>query len=182
MASDKSLAQKISCAYQSTYGQLVRFFHKRTGNYHDADDLSQDVFTLWLNRKEQTPVQEQRAFLFKIANHVLIDHWRKNQKQKDIYQDDCELDDAAQSYATELDPGYVLEHQQRLDLLSEAIETLPPRRREAFVLYRFDGLSQSEIAEQMEISISMVEKHIAAALLHCKRYVDAGQEKCTNDE
>ncbi|GLX64391.1 hypothetical protein KMU_24330 [Proteus vulgaris] len=105
MASDKSLAQKISCAYQSTYGQLVRFFHKRTGNYHDADDLSQDVFTLWLNRKEQTPVQEQRAFLFKIANHVLIDHWRKNQKQKDIYQDDCELDDAAQSYTTELDPG-----------------------------------------------------------------------------
>lgn len=81
----------------------------------------------------------------------------KNQKQKDIYQDDYELDDAAQNYTTELDPGYVLEHQQRLDLLSEAIATLPPRRREAFVLYRFDGLSQSEIAEQMDISISMVE-------------------------
>lgn len=46
MTSDKSLAQKISCAYQSTYGQLVRFFQKRTGNHHDADDLSQDVFTL----------------------------------------------------------------------------------------------------------------------------------------
>lgn len=117
MTSDKSLAQKISCAYQSTYGQLVRFFQKRTGNHHDADDLSQDVFTLWLNRKEQTPVQEQRAFLFKIANHVLIDHWRKNQKQKNIYQEDYQLEDAVQTYTTELDPGHVLEHQQRLDLL-----------------------------------------------------------------
>ncbi|SUC04329.1 ECF-family sigma factor [Proteus mirabilis] len=122
------------------------------------------------------------CFLFKIANHVLIDHWRKNQKQKNIYQEDYQLEDAVQTYTTELDPGHVLEHQQRLDLLTQAIDTLPPRRREAFILYRFDGLSQSEIAEQMEISISMVEKHIAAALLHCKRYVDAGQEKCTNDE
>ncbi|RLR52327.1 RNA polymerase subunit sigma [Pseudomonas aeruginosa] len=182
MASDKPMAQKISCAYQSTYGQLVRFFQKRTGNCHDADDLSQDVFTLWLNRKEQTPVQEQRAFLFKIANHVLIDHWRKNQKQKNIYQDDYEVEEATQHYTTELDPGCVLEHQQRLMLLNEALTLLPPRRREAFVLYRFDGLSQSEIAERMEISISMVEKHIAAALLHCKRYVDAGQKDSSHDE
>ena len=82
MTSDKSLAQKISCATNQPMVSLY-VFPKRTGNHHDADDLSQDVFTLWLNRKEQTPVQEQRAFfLFKKANHVLIDHWRKNQKQK----------------------------------------------------------------------------------------------------
>lgn len=172
MTIDKSLARKISGAYQSTYSQLVRFFRNRLGNSNDADDLSQDVFTLWLNRKEQSPIKESRAYLFKIANHVLIDHWRRHQRQS---TSETNIDDALleqQLEETQADPSEILEHQQRIQWLSEAIESLPPRRREAFLLYRFDGLSQSEIAERMEISISMVEKHIAAALAHCKKHLD----------
>ncbi|EKT53624.1 RNA polymerase sigma factor [Providencia sneebia] len=172
MTIDKSLARKISGAYQSTYSQLVRFFRNRLGDSNDADDLSQDVFTLWLNRKEQSPVKESRAYLFKIANHVLIDHWRRNQRlaKSESTLDDSQLEHNFES--TQSDPSEILEQQQRVQHLSEAIESLPPRRREAFLLYRFDGLSQSEIAERMEISISMVEKHIAAALVHCKHYLD----------
>lgn len=172
MTIDKSLARKISGAYQSTYSQLVRFFRNRLDNSNDADDLSQDVFTLWLNRKEQTPVKESRAYLFKIANHVLIDHWRRNQRQT---RSETSIDDVTHEShfeQSQADPSEILEHQQRIQRLSEALETLPPRRREAFLLYRFDGLSQSEIAERMEISISMVEKHIAAALVHCKKHLD----------
>ncbi|OZS72769.1 RNA polymerase subunit sigma [Providencia rettgeri] len=172
MTIDKSLARKISGAYQSTYSQLVRFFRNRLDNSNDADDLSQDVFTLWLNRKEQTPVKESRAYLFKIANHVLIDHWRRNQRQT---KSETSIDDVTHEphfEQSQADPSEILEHQQRIQRLSEALETLPPRRREAFLLYRFDGLSQSEIAERMEISISMVEKHIAAALVHCKKNLD----------
>ncbi|WP_369309882.1 RNA polymerase sigma factor [Providencia rettgeri] len=172
MTIDKSLTRKISGAYQSTYCQLVRFFRNRLDNSNDADDLSQDVFTLWLNRKEQTPVKESRAYLFKIANHVLIDHWRRNQRQT---KSETSIDEVVHEHnfeQREADPSEIVEYQQRIQRLSEALETLPPRRREAFLLYRFDGLSQSEIAERMEISISMVEKHIAAALVHCKKHLD----------
>lgn len=172
MTIDKSLTRKISGAYQSTYSQLVRFFRNRLDNSNDADDLSQDVFTLWLNRKEQTPVKESRAYLFKIANHVLIDHWRRNQRQTKSETSIDEVVHELNFEQREADPSEIVEYQQRIQRLSEALETLPPRRREAFLLYRFDGLSQSEIAERMEISISMVEKHIAAALVHCKKHLD----------
>lgn len=167
MTIDKSFAHKVSGAYQSTYSQLVRFFRRRLGNSNDADDLSQDVFTLWLHRKAQSPIRENRAYLFKIANNLLIEYWRNNQRQTQMQ--DTQDDDLEQVSDTRLDdPSDILEQQQRIQSLSDAIDALPPRRREAFLLYRFDGLSQSEIAERMEISISMVEKHIAAALLHCK--------------
>jgi len=172
MTIDKSFAHKISGAYQSTYSQLVRFFRNRLGNSNDADDLSQDVFALWLHRKSDSPVKESRAYLFKIANNVLIDHWRRNQRKNstEVDVEECLLDSHAS--LTQSDPSEILEHQQRIQKLSEAIELLPPRRREAFLLYRFDGLSQSEIAERMEISVSMVEKHIAAALVHCKNHLE----------
>ena len=172
MTIDKSLARKISGAYQSTYGQLVRFFRSRLGNSNDADDLSQDVFTLWLNRKAQAPVKENRAYLFKIASNVLIDHWRRNHQQSQSHTSIDEVVHEQSFEQTTADPSEILEHQQRIARLGEAIDLLPPRRKEAFLLYRFDGLSQSEIAERMEISISMVEKHIAAALVHCKKYLD----------
>ncbi|MBI6549043.1 RNA polymerase sigma factor [Xenorhabdus lircayensis] len=171
MSINKSLAHKVSHAYQLTYKQLMRFFHKRVENSSDSSDLSQDVFALWLNRKKQTPVRESRAFLFKIANNVLIDHWRKKQKQQAIQEEESEMV-ALQVPGKQADPAEIVEQQQRLQRLYDAIKTLPPRRREAFLMYRFEGLSQNEIAERMGISTSMVEKHIASALVHCKNYVD----------
>lgn len=171
MSIDKSLTHKVSHAYRLTYKQLMRFFHKRVENSSDASDLSHDVFTLWLNRKKQTPVRESRAFLFKIANNVLIDHWRNKQKQQAIQEEDNDMA-ALQVSITHADPSEIIEQQQRLQRLYDAIKTLPPRRREAFLMYRFEGLSQNEIAERMGITLSMVEKHIASALVHCKKYVD----------
>lgn len=179
---NKPSSKKVSLAYQNTYGQLVSFFRKRLDNAHDATDLSQDVFALWLKRAKQTPVEHTRAFLFKIAHRVLIDYWRSAGKRRLLLAEDQEEEIYRQDVAPfETDPHQRLEHQQRLNHLEAAINSLPPRRRQAFVLHRFDGLSQVEVAERMGISVSMVEKHIAGALVHCKRYL-AGQESVQHDE
>lgn len=81
MTTEKSVSRLIAGAYHSTYHQLVRFFHKRLGNSQDARDLSQDVFARWLKGGNETSVQETRAFLFKIANNVLTDHWRHSRRK-----------------------------------------------------------------------------------------------------
>lgn len=169
---DKPPSNRVSLAYQTTYGQLVSFFRKRLDNASDANDLSQDVFALWLKRAQDTPVQHPRAFLFKIAHRVLIDHWRASSQQRQLCDNDIDEIQVQASAPAEGEPHALLEQQQRLRRLEEALETLSPRRREAFLLHRFDGLSQTEVAERMGISVSMVEKHIAGALLHCKRHVD----------
>lgn len=61
---------------------------------------------------------------------------------------------------------------QRLKQLKGVLAEPSPRRHEALMLHRFEGLSQAQFAQRMGISLSMVEKHIAFALLHCKQRLD----------
>lgn len=156
----------FSSVYRSVHGELARFFGKRLDSPADAADLTQDAFSQWLRWRERGSVEQPRAFLFHIARNLLRDHWRRQQVRghsESLEESAVTLEDPS------ADPLERLEQQQRLQRLARALDDLPPRRREALILHKFDGLSQAEVARRMGISISMVEKHIAAALLHCRR-------------
>lgn len=113
---------------------------------------------------------------FQIARNLLRDHWRRQQSRGQDIDRPAANDEPAALEGEAAGPGERFEQQQRLSHLAAALAELPPRRREAFVLHKFDGLSQVEVAERMGISLSMVEKHIASALLHCKRRLGQGGE------
>ena len=53
--------------------------------------------------------------------------------------------------------------------MAKAIEQLPNRCQQVFILSRLHGLANGEIAELLGISRNMVEKHIIRALLHCRK-------------
>lgn len=70
-------------------------------------------------------------------------------------------------------PGSDREGEQEARILEEAIEALPPRAREVFLLYRAGGTSYRDIAALLGISPRTVEYHIRQALIRCRRYVQA---------
>jgi RNA polymerase sigma factor (sigma-70 family) len=61
-------------------------------------------------------------------------------------------------------PEQVLDVSQRLQRVEQTLAQLKPNTREAFELHRVHGNSYAEIALQMGVSVSMVEKHIMAAI------------------
>ena len=65
-------------------------------------------------------------------------------------------------------PDTVIDYQQRLAILRNAVDELPPRCREVFMLHKFKGLSHAEIASCLSISRNMVEKHSIRGLAHCR--------------
>jgi RNA polymerase sigma-70 factor (ECF subfamily) len=69
----------------------------------------------------------------------------------------------------------VAQARQELARVAKALEGLPPRCRAAFELHRFGNLSYAQIAHRMGISISMVEKHVAEALLRLADALDDSQ-------
>ena len=61
-------------------------------------------------------------------------------------------------------------------MLQRALSELPAACRECFLLRKLDGLSHLEIADRLEISRSMVEKHMVRALLHCRSLMRANDQ------
>ncbi|MEW5696055.1 RNA polymerase sigma factor [Pseudomonas synxantha] len=165
-------------ACRGFYADILYFLRKRTDNASDAADMTQDVFTQWLGYRDRAKDEQPRAFLFQMARNLLRDHWRKQKVRQTVHSDPAEMD-AEPATDEQHDPMAAALRLQRLEQLKEVLAELSPRRREALMLHRFEGLSQAQIAERMGISTSMVEKHIAFALLHCKRRLqpDPGTEQ-----
>ncbi len=165
-------------ACRGFYADILHFLRKRTDNASDAADMTQDVFTQWLDYRDRAKVEQPRAFLFQMARNLLRDHWRKQQVRRSVHVDSADAPTEAVT-DEQNEPMAAALRIQRLEHLKEVLAELSPRRREALMLHRFEGLSQAQIAARMGISTSMVEKHIAFALLHCKRRLqpDPGTEQ-----
>ena len=171
---DPALAESL----REFYTQILHFLRKRTDNASDAADMTQDVFTQWLGYQDRGKIEQPRAFLFQMARNLLRDHWRRQQVRHAVHGERNESE--AEPLSDERDdPMVAALRLQRLEQLKRVLAELSPRRREALMLHRFEGLSQAQIAERMGISVSMVEKHIALALLHCKQHLqrDSGKEQ-----
>ena len=171
---DPALAESL----REFYTQILHFLRKRTDNASDAADMTQDVFTQWLGYQDRAKVEQPRAFLFQMARNLLRDHWRRQQVRHEAHSE--HLQPVTEPLSDERDePMAAAQRLQRLEQLKSVLAELSPRRREALMLHRFEGLSQAQIAQRMGISVSMVEKHIAFALLHCKQHLhrDSGKEQ-----
>lgn len=102
-----------------------------------------------------------RAYLFVTARHIVGEHVRRAR----IVSIELVADfDSLNIVDDEVGAHRRLSGKQEVERLHVAIETLPPKCREAFQLKKFEDLSQREISRRMQISESTVEKHLAKAL------------------
>ncbi len=114
-------------------------------------------------------IADPGAFLFTIAANLARDHFRRQARQRS--REHVPLDHALPD--PKPPPGSDREGEQEARILEEAIEALPPRAREVFLLYRAGGTSYRDIAALLGISPRTVEYHIRQALIRCRRYVQA---------
>jgi RNA polymerase sigma factor (sigma-70 family) len=137
----------------------------RPGRSADAEDVAQDAFLRAMQLPQPDAVRDPVRYLLRIMRNLIVDRKRSKRRETAAIQSLAVVDLGARMP----DPERVLTGKQELKLALDAIKRLPPRCREAFVLHRFKALSYSAIAKRMGISVSMVEKHIAEAMLRVTR-------------
>ncbi len=150
------------------YAPTLKGYLMRTVSEHEAEDLVHDVFVRMAKHKGLGVVDNLQAFLFTTATNLLRDRWRRSNAKYAPTWVNCEdvnLEAGAQ------DPCEVADWQEQLDRVNSEIARLREKPRHAFKLSRMHDRSYSEIADDMEVSVSMIEKHISSALVRLRHAV-----------
>jgi RNA polymerase sigma factor (sigma-70 family) len=147
---------------------LMAFFLRRLPDRAEAEDLVQEVFVRMVARGGAEDLRNADAFVFAIAGNLLRDRARLARTHSAAAHDPLEdvADTRDHNLVEHLAPDRVLLGREKLALVSRALNELPPRTRNIFVLYRMESMRRRDIAMLHGITVSAVEKHIAKALEH----------------
>lgn len=139
--------------------QLVRFAVSILCNLDDAKDVAQEAFVrLWEQRSALRPSSSVRAYVYQIARNLAISERRSRELHRTLEGRQAHERPAVRTPARDFESTEVREVVQR------AIEALPERRREVFVLAHLQDLPHREVGEVMGISPQTVANQISAAL------------------
>ena len=160
-------ARWFSAHVQPYEPALRAYLQKRFPALPDHDDLLQETYVRTLRAYEGGRVTHAKAFLFTTARNAAIDFFRRRRGQ-----DHSEISEVSAMPVLEESPGVgeVMEHEQRLEVLLEAILALPERCRQVMMLRHLDGLAYKEIAERLGISPETVKVHMIKGVKDCTRF------------
>ena len=156
------------------YEMLVSHLRWRFDDRDSARDIVHDAYLKLLSSPPQQPVLQPAAFARRVATHLAIDHHRIEAGRRRLLPIDPEADVEQVAVAG---PEAEIERQQTLRMLRDAIDALPPRCRDVFVLHKLHDVPQREIAERLGISQGMVAKHMMRAMQSLRPLIDAEDRK-----
>jgi RNA polymerase sigma factor (sigma-70 family) len=158
-------AQTIEHLFQKHRHELARTIYRIVRCEQAAADLVQETYVRFLNMARSASISFPRALLFRTAKNLAIDHIRKG-KFESHGDDTIGLVPDRPSEAPSAEQA--LSDKQRFQIFLAAVDSLPPRCREAFLLHRVHECSYREIAHRLSITESAVEKLIMRSLIHCR--------------
>lgn len=142
---------------------------------HEADalDVVQDAMLQLSARYASRPAQEWKPLFYRILENRIRDVQRRRNVRSRVmalvpWRSGDDDDEASEPIAQAADrgptPGMQLESDQMLEALERALEALPSRQRQAFLLRNFEGLDVAQTALAMKCSQGSVKTHYFRAL------------------
>lgn len=150
------------------YSERIYYFTiKYINNREDAEEITQEVFVKLWNRREAIKTELSfSSYLFMIAKNAVIDVLRKKQKEAALAEG---LKQKGEGHLSPADNS--LEYKELSSIVQHAINNLPEKRRQIFLMIREEELSYKEIAEKLSISTKTVETHMRLALQQLRKSI-----------
>lgn len=138
---------------------------KILGNPERAEDVVQDAYLKVSEATALFDVKQPLAYLFQMVRNLAIDHHRRISLEMNLFEGE---EDGLHVPSQTGTPEATLIGRQHLKLVVKALSELPERTRRAFELHRLEGRTHRDIAEELDISTSLVNILIHQALDHCR--------------
>lgn len=149
--------------------KLLPFINKLTRNEQLAREMIQETFLrLWVNRANLVNVEEPSNWIYRIAANVSITWLRKQGNRERLLKSlNVEQELSANSITDKL------ETKELSLIVQQAVDALPTKRKEIYLLSRQQGLSHQQIAERLELSANTVANQMGISLKFIRTYINS---------
>ncbi|MEO6134852.1 MAG: RNA polymerase sigma-70 factor [Ginsengibacter sp.] len=159
----KLLNEGNEAAFEELYylysKDLLRFLMKLVKAENFAAEIAQEAFIkIWNNRQNIDPEKSFHSYLFRIAENLVYDFFRKAARDKKLQT--VLINIACVEY---LHVEEKINREETNLLLRNAIDTLPPKRRQVFQLIKMEERSYEEVSELLHVSTSTINDHVVKA-------------------
>lgn len=160
--------QAFTRLYSTYLNPVINYILPLMSSREEAEELIQDIFvSLWEKRESLYQVDSFQAYLFRSARNRYFTHLQRLKTQEKIYKT---LFDSQNLQVTNADNKVLLDDYYRV--ATAAINKLPARQREIFLLRTETGLSLDEITTRLGISKSAVKNQLYAAISFVRSYLE----------
>lgn len=142
--------------------RVFRLAYRLTGNQHDAEDLTQDVFVKVFRSLAKFQPGNVEGWLHRITTNEFLDQVRRKQRIRMVGLP-TDVDNRLADRRVEETPERAFEHRNMGDDVQNALADLSPQMRAAIVLRDMEDLSYEEIAATLGISLGTVRSRIHRA-------------------
>ncbi|CAI8930682.1 RNA polymerase sigma factor FecI [Pseudomonas sp. IT-P12] len=165
MPSHTSAVERIYVQHHSwLYGWLKGKLHDAC----DAADVAHDTFVRILGSRDASQIREPKDYLVTVARGLVIDRYRRRAIEVAYLETLAARPEA--TAISEEDKALIIE---TLIAVDKALADLGVRARRIFMLSQIEGLTYQQIAEQMQVSLTTVKKHMIRALTECSMIMAA---------
>lgn len=156
----KGSAQAFHLLYHKYKNDVYRYCYRILNDKNLADDVFQETFIKVYENREYFNGDNFKAWVITIARNTCYNYFRKK-------KDEVEFDDSYIGSVNDVNTDFALK-----DLLGKAIDSLPLKFREVIILREYEDYSYQEIAEILDIDISLVKVRIHRARLLLKEKLE----------
>ncbi|MCJ2134989.1 sigma-70 family RNA polymerase sigma factor [Methylobacterium sp. J-026] len=154
---DRIIVDRLFRDHNSWLIKWIRSFAKSDSH---AEDIAAEVFIRLLSMDRLAALREPQAMMITIAKRLMIEIFRRNQLRKDY---EAEL--ARAPVGTVASPEHQLIVLEALREISRILASMSPRARAAFLLSHIDGMTYTDVARELGVSVTMVRRYIAQGLM-----------------
>jgi RNA polymerase sigma-70 factor (ECF subfamily) len=147
---------------------LRAYLRQRFPGVNDADDLVQESYIRLLGARRRAPIANAKAYLFTIAGNLARTFLRRSR----LYSPKSLSSAEAVAVADERhDVTAQVTSRQETAILLDAIDALPRRCREIFILIKLQGLSHQDVADRLGLSVQTVHVQVVRGIHKCTLYL-----------
>jgi RNA polymerase sigma-70 factor (family 1) len=152
----------FECLFRLYYTRLTLFANRFLNDIDTSEEIVSDIFVaLWENGHEINFTGSVSSYLFKSVQNKCL-NYLKHQKIESLYVNHLQKQQLLEETLSTAESPY-LEKEMALQI-NTALESLPEKCREIFMMSRFDHMKYKEIANKLSLSPKTVERQISIAL------------------